>query len=157
MDQILTEQYNENVYNICSVSGLRLLSFPLCRRVKGSPVMYTKLEGADKLVMSKFRQTTILSPFFDIFERLPKRRIFFQHPKGGPFGFSKTVFAVQGGNFSKKKILRFWKSLKYVKEWPEDGGLSKFWHNPFITPLYFGIRLKILFFLAISQESQVVQ
>ena len=44
---------------------------------------------------------------------------------------------MQGGNFSKKKILRFWKSLKYVKEWPEDGGLSKFWHNPFITPLYF--------------------
>ena len=54
------------------------------------------------------------------------QRIFFQHPKGGPFGFSKTVFAVQGGNFSKKKILRFWKPLKYVKEWPEDGGLSKF-------------------------------
>ena len=23
---------------------------------------------------------------------------FFQHPKGGPFGFSKTVFAVPGGN-----------------------------------------------------------
>ena len=30
------------------------------------------------------------------------------------FGSEKTVFAVQGGNFSKKKILRFWKSLKYV-------------------------------------------
>ena len=38
----------------------------------------------------------------------------FLNPKGGPFGSEKTVFAVQGGNFSKKKILRFWKSLKYV-------------------------------------------
>ena len=44
------------------------------------------------------------------------KNFFFQHPKAAPFGFSKTVFAVQGGNFSKKKILRFWKSLKYVQE-----------------------------------------
>ena len=46
------------------------------------------------------------------------KNFFFQHPKAPPFGFSKTVFAVQGGNFSKKKILRFWKSLKYVQECP---------------------------------------
>ena len=42
-----------------------------------------------------------------------KKNIFF-NPKGGAFGSEKTVFAVQGGNFSKKKILCFWKSLKYV-------------------------------------------
>ena len=42
-----------------------------------------------------------------------KKNIFL-NPKGGAFGSEKTVFAVQGGNFSKKKILRFWKSLKYV-------------------------------------------
>ena len=42
-----------------------------------------------------------------------KKNIFF-YPKGGPFGSEKTVFAAQGGNFSKKKILRFWKSPKYV-------------------------------------------
>ena len=36
-----------------------------------------RLEGADKWVMSKFRQTTILRPFFDIFERLPKTQNFF--------------------------------------------------------------------------------
>ena len=42
----------------------------------------------------------------------------FLNPKGGAFGSEKTVFAVQGGNFSKKKILRFWKSLKYVQECP---------------------------------------
>ena len=65
------------------------------------------------------------------------KNFFFQHPKAPPFGFSKTVFAVQGGNFSKKKILRFWKSLKYVKEWPEDVGPSQFWHNPFIRLGYF--------------------
>ena len=42
-----------------------------------------------------------------------KKNIFL-NPKRGAFGSEKTVFAVQGGNFSKKKILRFWKSLKYV-------------------------------------------
>ena len=42
------------------------------------------------------------------------------------FSRTKAVFAVPGGNFSKKKILRFWKSLKYVKEWPEDVGPSQF-------------------------------
>ena len=31
---------------------------------------------------------------------------FFQHPKGGPFGFAKTVFAVRGGNFAQKKICK---------------------------------------------------
>ena len=35
------------------------------------------IEGGDKWVMSKFRQTTILRPFFDIFERLPKTQNFF--------------------------------------------------------------------------------
>ena len=34
------------------------------------------LEGADKWVMSKFKQTPIPRPFFDIFERLPKTRNF---------------------------------------------------------------------------------
>ena len=32
-----------------------------------------------------------------------KKNIFF-NPKGGPFGSEKTVFAAQGGNFSKKKF-----------------------------------------------------
>ena len=36
------------------------------------------------------------------------------NPKGRPFGSEKTFFAVQGGNFAKKNILRFWESLKYV-------------------------------------------
>ena len=57
------------------------------------------LEGGDKWVMSKFRQTTILRPFFDIFKRLPKTQNFFfeklppctaktvfENPKGPPFG-----------------------------------------------------------------------
>ena len=35
-----------------------------------------------------------------------KKNIFF-NPKGGPFGSEKTVFAVQGGNFSKKKNSAF--------------------------------------------------
>ena len=35
------------------------------------------VEGGDKWVMSNFRQTTILRPFFDIFERLPKTQNFF--------------------------------------------------------------------------------
>ena len=56
------------------------------------------IEGGDKWVMSKFRQTTILRPFFDIFERLPKTQNFFfeklppctaktvfENPKGPPF------------------------------------------------------------------------
>ena len=31
----------------------------------------------------------------------------FLNPKGGAFGSEKTVFAVQGGNFSKKKFCVF--------------------------------------------------
>ena len=57
-----------------------------------------ELEGSDKWVMSKFGWTTILRPFLDIFERLPKTLNFFfekltpctaktafENPKG-PFG-----------------------------------------------------------------------
>ena len=36
-----------------------------------------ELEGSDKWVMSKFGWTTILRPFLDIFERLPKTQNFF--------------------------------------------------------------------------------
>ena len=69
--------------------------------LKNDPVQAPppKLEGSDKWVMSKFRQTTILRPFFDIFERLPKTQNFFfeklppctaktvfENPKGPPFG-----------------------------------------------------------------------
>ena len=36
-----------------------------------------KVVGGDKWVMSKLRQTTILRPFFDIFERLPNTQNFF--------------------------------------------------------------------------------
>ena len=35
-----------------------------------------------------------------------KKNIFL-NPKGGAFGSEKTVFAVQGGNFSKKKFCVF--------------------------------------------------
>ena len=35
-----------------------------------------------------------------------KKNIFL-NPKGGAFGSEKTVFAVQGGNFSKKKNSAF--------------------------------------------------
>ena len=49
-------------------------------------------------------------------QNLPPRtaKTVFENPKGGAFGSEKTVFAVQGGNLKKKKILCFWKSLKYV-------------------------------------------
>ena len=43
-----------------------------------------------------------------------QQKPFLKIQRGGAFGSEKNVFAVQGGNFSKKKILRFWKSLKYV-------------------------------------------
>ena len=46
------------------------------------------------------------------------KNFFFQHPKGGPFGFAKMVFAVLGGNFARKKILQNQKFLKYVQECP---------------------------------------
>ena len=65
------------------------------------------------------------------------KECFFNIQRGDPLDFQKRFLQCQGGNFSKKKILRFWKSLKYVKNWPEDGGLSKFWHNPFIRLGYF--------------------
>ena len=58
-----------------------------------------EIEGGDKWVMSKFRWTTTLRPFFDIFERLLETQIFFfeklppgtaktvfENPKGPPFG-----------------------------------------------------------------------
>ena len=62
------------------------------------------------LTIPKWYNTWVLKIFFvNIFFKN-----IFLNPKGGAFGSEKTVFAVQGGNFSKKKILRFWKSLKYV-------------------------------------------
>ena len=67
--------------------------------------VWHQIEGGDKWVMSKFRRTTILRPFFDIFERLPKTQNFFfeklppctaktvfENPKGPPFGCWKKKF-----------------------------------------------------------------
>ena len=64
-----------------------------------SAITALRIAQSDKWVMSKFRQTTILRPFFDIFERLPKTQNFFfeklppctaktvfENPKGPPFG-----------------------------------------------------------------------
>ena len=65
-----------------------------------SPMTQVWIEGGDKWVMSKFRQATILRPFFDIFERLLETQNFFfveklppstaktvfENPKGPPFG-----------------------------------------------------------------------
>ena len=46
---------------------------------------------------------------FFFFEKLPPctAKTVFENPKGGPFGSEKTVFAAQGGNFSKKKFCIF--------------------------------------------------
>ena len=41
-----------------------------------------KVVGGDKWVMSKLRQTTILRPFFDIFERLLETQ-FLSKPRDG--------------------------------------------------------------------------
>ena len=54
-------------------------------------ILLARIEGGDKWVMSKFRQTTILRPFFDIFERLLEKRNFFVVEKLPP-GTAKTVF-----------------------------------------------------------------
>ena len=78
-----------------------------------------------------FQPEALNRAFLDIFEELLFCRIFFHaklppgtaktvfaNPKGPPFGFSKTVFAVRGGNFARKKILQNQKFLKYVQECP---------------------------------------
>ena len=55
------------------------------------------------------------------------RKIFFLNiQRGDPLDFKKRFLQCRGVIFQQKKILRFWKSLKYVKEWPEDGGPSQF-------------------------------
>ena len=56
------------------------------------------VEGGDKWVMSKLRQTNVLRPFLDIFERLPKTQNFFLEKL--PPGIAKTVFEnPKGGAF----------------------------------------------------------
>ena len=83
--------------------------------------------GGDNCAILDFSQRHLTGHSWTYLRDFQKRRIFFfeklppctaktvfENPKGGAFGSEKTVFAVQGGNFSKKKILRFWKSLKYV-------------------------------------------
>ena len=40
----------------------------------------------------------------------------FSNPKGGAFGSEKTVFAVQGGNFSKKKKFCVFGSLSNMSK-----------------------------------------
>ena len=77
----------------------------------------TILEGADKWVMSKFRQTTILRPFFDIFER---SKI-----------FSKIFFPIFWKNIFKKyfqyqSVIPFWNRetkchhMALIKTWFEE-------------------------------------
>ena len=63
---------------------------------------YILLEGGDKWVMSKFRWTTILRPFFDIFERLLETQYFFIVEKLPP-GIAKTVFENPKGPLDVKK------------------------------------------------------
>ena len=62
------------------------------------------VEGGDKWVMSKFRRTTILRPFFDIFERLLETQYFFIVEKLPP-GIAKTVFENPKGPLDVKKKL----------------------------------------------------
>ena len=50
---------------------------PIISAERGGLAAGVLVEGGDKWVMSKLRQTTILRPLFDIFERLPKTQIFF--------------------------------------------------------------------------------
>ena len=66
-------------------------------------------------ILTHIWETSKNAEFFFLEKLAPcAAKTVFENPKGGAFGSEKTVFAVQGGNFSKKKILRFWKSLKYV-------------------------------------------
>ena len=53
------------------------------------------VEGGDKWVMSKLRQTNVLRPFLDIFERLPKTQNFFL--QNLPPCTAKTVFSEPKG------------------------------------------------------------
>ena len=97
--------------------------------------LFNWLEGGDKWVMSKFWLTTILGPFLDIFERLPKTQNFFfeklptctaktvlENPKGPPFGCWKKKFFK-----SNQRIIPFWNRetkchhmMALIKTWFED-------------------------------------
>ena len=66
------------------------------------------IEGGDKWVMSKFRRTTILRPFCDIFERLLETQNYFFEKL--PPGIAKTVFEnPKGPHFG------CWKKIIWIK------------------------------------------
>ena len=47
-------------------------------------------------------------------------------------GLNNIPHLVFSGSLSVGHFLHWW---DIIEEWPEDGGLSKFCHNPFISPL----------------------
>ena len=51
-------------------------------------------------------------------KNLIRRIFFFNIQRGDPLDFQKRFLQCRGVIFQKKKILRFWKSLKYVQECP---------------------------------------
>ena len=92
--------------------------------------------------MSKFRWTTILRPFFDIFERLPKTQNFFfeklppctaktifSEPKGHPFGLKKYFFSNRPKSiFYQSQCFPFGLTIpKWYNTWVLKIYLEKFW------------------------------
>ena len=93
--------------------------------------IYLLLGGGDNCAILDFSQRHLTGHSWTYLRDFQKRRIFFfeklppctaktvfENPKGGAFGCAKTVFAVRGGNFARKKILQNQKFLKYVQECP---------------------------------------
>ena len=74
--------------------------------------------------MLKLEEGTVLSSNLFLFMHLASYHG--QFFSGRHFASASDLLALTVALARKKKFLRFWKSLKYVKEWPEDGGLSKF-------------------------------
>ena len=101
IDHCRSPHCTQHIYNYTHSRELRNAS------VGANTPIYTSLEGGDKWVMSKFRQTTILRPFFDIFERLPKTQNFFFW-KITPLHCKNRFWKSKGGGLwmLKKKILQ---------------------------------------------------
>ena len=97
----------------------------------------SEIEGGDKWVMSKFRWTTILRPFFDIFERLLETQYFFIVEKLPP-GIAKTVFENPKGPplwMLKKK--KFFKSSFYQSHVMAFGLTIPKWYNTWVLQIFF--------------------